>query len=246
MEKILDRVRKLLELANSSNANEAANALGQAQKLMARHGIGEAMLAADEPEPTGEIEDCLLHTDGAGSWRGSLALYVARANQCRVYRTGGELRIVGYPRARDAARYLYTYAASEIDRLCRAAMAARGNPGRTWANNFRVGAVSAIGDSLREAAAQARAEMRREASDGDTLGTGAALVRVNEAIAKIDAHEVDVNRWVRANLNLRQGGASRHRYDPSARAEGYRAGKTVDLGRGRAGQLGSGGKALRG
>jgi len=37
--KILDKIKKCLALAKSNNANEAATALRQAQKLMAKHGI---------------------------------------------------------------------------------------------------------------------------------------------------------------------------------------------------------------
>lgn len=245
-EKILDRVRKLLELANSDNANEAASALGQAQKLMARHGIGEAMLAAEQPDEIGEIENDLLHTDGKASWRTQLALRIGYANQCQVYSSGSTLRVVGHTKNRDTVRYLFTYAASEIDRLCIKALRERGNPGRTWANNFRHGAVEAIRDALLAAEKQARAEMRAEADRTDTLGTGASLVLVNQAIERIDANANNVRQYCAVNLHLRTRSAGGSRLDPSARQAGYRAGQQVDLGRGRSGALGAGQRALRG
>lgn len=245
-EKILDRVRKLLELAGSSNANEAANAMGQAQKLMARHGLEQAMLGADEREPDGEIADDLLHTDGRGSWRWLLAEQVALSNQCRAHGDNGTLRVVGKPAGRDATRYLYSYAAAEIDRLCKLALSERGNPGRTWANNFRHGAVLAIRERLREAMKLARTEMRREADLQDTMGTGVALMRVNSAIAKLEAESDATRAWERANLRLvSSGGGGGSRSDPAARAEGYRAGKSIELGGKRAGLTSGTRKALR-
>lgn len=41
---VLERVRKLLALGQSSNPHEAAAAMGHAQKLMREHGISDADL----------------------------------------------------------------------------------------------------------------------------------------------------------------------------------------------------------
>src|SRR5690554_2478836 len=52
--KIIDKIRKCLQLANSSNPNEAATALRQAQKLMEKHGVssGDVQLADISSEAT--------------------------------------------------------------------------------------------------------------------------------------------------------------------------------------------------
>ncbi|SDK31146.1 DUF2786 domain-containing protein [Billgrantia gudaonensis] len=48
--KILDKIKKCLALAKSSEAHEAAAAMRQAQKLMARHGITSETLAISDVE----------------------------------------------------------------------------------------------------------------------------------------------------------------------------------------------------
>ncbi|MDC8804239.1 DUF2786 domain-containing protein [Halomonas pacifica] len=48
--KFLDKIKKCLALAKSSNANEAAAAMRQAQKLMERHGISSEALAISDVE----------------------------------------------------------------------------------------------------------------------------------------------------------------------------------------------------
>ncbi len=64
-DKIVDRVRKLLELANSDNVHEAGSAAKQAQILMSKHNISEAMVSveadADEQE---DLEVDMLHQQG--------------------------------------------------------------------------------------------------------------------------------------------------------------------------------------
>jgi hypothetical protein len=241
--KIVDRVRKLLELAKSDNVNEAGNAAKQAQILMARHNIAEATVSALDGEPQEEIEKDLLHRGDKAyaSWKGTLALAVCEANQCVCYRTGhgGDMNIVGRPSDANTVRYLFSYLVREIDRLCEAEASLRGNPGRTWRNNFRHGAVEAIDRRLREANREARSAARKEASDGDTLGTGAALVRVDSAIAKIDQRLREVEDYAARSLKLRAGKASSSRYNPEGREAGRRAGSQIDLGNAHAG-LGSG------
>ena len=47
MTDVLDRVRKLLRLATSSNANEAASAAAKAQELINQHQLQDALIAVD-------------------------------------------------------------------------------------------------------------------------------------------------------------------------------------------------------
>ena len=46
-DKLLDRIKRLLRLAESSNVHEAASAAARAQELMSRHRIEAASLEAD-------------------------------------------------------------------------------------------------------------------------------------------------------------------------------------------------------
>ena len=81
-EKIIERVRKLLELAHgNTSVSEAANAASAAQTLMSRHAISEAMLGKSSTEPEEQIEQDLLHSGKQNTtWRGGLAMAICAAN----------------------------------------------------------------------------------------------------------------------------------------------------------------------
>lgn len=86
--------------------------------------------------------------------------------------------------------------------------------------------------------------MRREADAGDTLGSGTALVLVNNALAKLDARGAAVEAW-RVKLELKKAKSYSSALDETARLAGQRAGKSIDLSNAK-GALGSGSrKGLR-
>lgn len=250
--KILDRIKKLLALAhNNTNANEAATAAAQAQALMSRHAIDSMMLetAGDDPEEPIETETLWVEGNKRSTWRGRLAVTLCRVNQCKAYITEirtartqskpqAELRIIGKASDAQTVRYVFTYLVREIERLCDEEIELRGSMGKTWCNNFKLGAVDTINMRLIEADAKARAEMRKEAAAPTSTGT--ALVLVNTAIAKVDATREAVQLYGKQKLHLITAKASEGRYDASARAVGRKAGERVDLSRGGRSKLGAG------
>lgn len=50
---VVDLIKKLLKLSNSSNEHEAALAAQRASELMRHHNIAEAQLRVEEPEARG-------------------------------------------------------------------------------------------------------------------------------------------------------------------------------------------------
>lgn len=244
-EKILDRVRKLLELASSDNVHESASATKQAQVLMSKHSISQAMLdiGMDDDETAEAVEDDLLHRHSSRqmpSWKGRLGVVMCEVNQCKCYRRhGGALKIIGRPSDAATVRYLFSYVVREIDRLTNLEASYRGSPGRTWCNNFRIGAVTEVNERLREAAKEARADMKRDADAGDSLGNGTALVRVNNAIAKLDDRKQAADNFGK-RIGLRARSGSRSRFDGNARNAGRKAGASINLNGSRGGSLGSG------
>jgi len=240
-DKILDRVRKLLELAKSDNVHEAGNAAAAAQDLMSRHSISEAMLDVSPDQDEMIDSDILFAETGAQmpTWKLLLGSCIAEVNQCKAFQSGSTLQIIGKPSSAATVRYLFMYIAREIDRLCDFEARNRGAPGRTWSNNFRLGAVSEVSRRLREADAAARAAMKREAYEGDTNGTGVALMRINNALTKLDEQKLAVEVYGKTRFRLRTMKRSA-RYDHSARDAGKRAGATIDLSHGSGKGLGSG------
>lgn len=247
--KIIDRIKKLLRLAQSSNVHEAANAAGQAQRLMEEHRIDQAVLDVgdgdgDQAEPDEPIrewlgQDAIHKSARLAQWKVQLTVGLASANACRCYiHNQREICLVGRPSDVATIRYLFTYLVREIDRLCRASCKGEG---RIAANSFRLGAVSAIRERLLAGRQEAR-DAARKKLQGDTV----ALVRLETGLAKLDAKAREVDDWVKQHMRLRSGrrggGSAR---DWSAYERGRQAGQSISLGGGRA-AVGSGAKAIRG
>jgi len=241
-EQIIDRVRKLLALAQSDNVHEAANAAAQAQKLMSKHAIEEAALTVEDDEDDDEpiTNDVLAFTKGSriATWKLYLASNITEANGCSYYYRNGlskfdksRISIVG--RASDATkcRYLFAYITKEIDRLTKQESKARGGAGRTWCNSFRLGAQAEVGKRIREATEQAGDEMRELAAAQDRVqGTGStALVRINSAIEKIEKRKTEAHVWMHDKLNLGKGNARPSAFDGAGYAAGKRAGASINI-----------------
>lgn len=244
IDQAIDRARKLFALATSDNANEAASAAAKAQEILDRHDISQAMLDttdADEDEEIENFADKSAPLDSAktiASWRGSLATAIATANQCKVYTSRSSVKgalegkrtieIIGRPSDVQKVRYLFAYLTHEVTRLVK--RDARGC-GRTWANNYRHGAVETLAEAIRETRANVAADMRAAAD-------GLSLVRVNNALAKLDARASAVDLYARKNLRLSSVRSSA-RGNKSAHQQGREAGKEIKIGSA-TGALGSG------
>lgn len=235
----LDRVRKLLSLAKSDNVHEAAAALALAQKIIARHKIDRAVFSAEPsaaPAPSEKIEDMTL-TDSTSTWRMRLASALAGQNACYLYYVPGQrVQIVGRRSDFETVKYMFEWLAKEIDRLAAAEVQGRG---KTWSNNFRLGAVETLQRRLSMEKMQTEREAQAEAfaRDGE-----AGLARINSALVLVKKDEGAAASWVKANLKMRRTSGPRSNYDPSARAAGRAAGGSISLSS--RGSLGSGSRRL--
>lgn len=236
---------KFLRLAQSDNVNEAALAAARAQEIIDRYklvGIDAALDAGTPPEPDEPIQEfsrAPMEAEGSGIWRGRLAVEIARANQCKVYRSGahgGAYIIVGRPSDAEAVRYLYAVLVREVDRITD--REGKGC-GKTWRNNFRLGMVDTIGDRLRAQFESTQQKLREEA-----LGVGGgAIVKVDKAIARFKQKTAEVEAFYEGISKGFRKRYSRSVYDGEAREAGRKAGHEVSLG-GAKGSLGAGRKAL--
>jgi hypothetical protein len=211
---------------------------------MSKHAISEAMLdvSPDRDEAIGL--DTLHAVDGnLPTWKGQLGVILCEVNQCKCFRSGKTLSLIGRPSDADTVRYLFSYIAREIDRLAIQEARIRGSVDKTWMNNFRLGATTEVSRRLQEAHAAAKAAMRREADASDTMGTGVALMRVNNALVKMDQHKNEIQNYADRKLRLRKGSRSNSTYNHGAREAGKRAGATIDLNNSSKGSLGSGSRA---
>jgi hypothetical protein len=214
-DKILDRVRKLLRLAdNAGSEAEAATAAARAAALMAEHAITEAQAALDAgddaaPEPI--QYEALLDPDADRrmsakrvAWRCTLAHAVAYSVGVRSYYSSGHVVGLGRETAVQTWRYTTSYLAAEVERLADAAYVGKSDyvSARSWKNAFRLGCAERIGQRLRD---QARAEQLQRAAQvevakaeievaqtaGDTSAPPSnhalAVVKVDTAREEVDA-----------------------------------------------------------
>ena len=143
-----------------------------------------------------------------------MADIIARSNNCRVFLSAGTINIVGKRTGVELTRFLFSYVNCEIDRLCAIAMRVNSGGGKSYSNNFKLGAVGAVRDNLK----RSRAEVQAKYS-----GTQAMVIINNEALA--------VDSWLNVNMRLRTKAHAQTKYDNNARSDGYNAGSSIDLNR---------------
>jgi hypothetical protein len=226
-DKLLDRIRRLLRLSESDNVHEAASAAARAQELMARYRIEAAAL------DTGGSEDIRDHRDEPldaskrlRPWKTHLADAVARANGCRIYlHSRGAMRavvLVGRAEDADLVRVLFPLLVKRVEAMTRKHGAGRD---RAFCNAFRLGMVMTIAERLEGAGEEAR----RHALEGGLLDddlapdTRMTTQTTSLALAKLEAREEAVERFMDRELKLEKGKGRGLRAD----AEGYALGRII-------------------
>jgi len=252
-EKIIDRIKKLLSLSQSSNENEAAQAAAMAAELMLKHEIEEAQVvgAGEAPDVIEEVEqESVAVSKQIVHWKGLILAGLAESMGCRMYygntyKTGKRQRtymVAGQESKRQTIKYMYAYLVEEVERLANFAYREEilenkkskvpkddWPSARAWKNAFRLGAASTINNRLCE-------QRRKTHKEADKAGQSQALVVVEKAA---EAVEVFMKREV---PNLKKGSAASFS-SGSGYGAGRAAGKNVGLG-GAGKTLGAGAKQI--
>jgi predicted amidohydrolase len=155
-ETLIEKVRKLLALAESPNENEAALAAEKAQELMLRHGIDMAQVAAASGKSTIGAEEGKTRGK-VDPWRRTLAHHVAKSMGGRIVYANdygsqsGTIYWFGPSGTIEAMTELYAYLEGTLVNLSAIATAKREETwihGRRWRTSFLAGAVQRIGRRL--------------------------------------------------------------------------------------------------
>ncbi|MFO0560939.1 MAG: DUF2786 domain-containing protein [Polyangiales bacterium] len=212
-QRALDRVRKLLALATSPNAHEAASAAAHAQALIDRHRLrailDEETAAHAGDDPITDARDQPLElARKIRPWKVLLAVTLAEHNGCVAYTLEGEegqsLVLVGRAADREAVTTLWAWLVRKIEWLSATHGAGRS---RRWHDDFRVGAVDALAKRL--------ATPVRDAQDDEAPLDSSALARVDMAL---EARAEALRSFVEGRLRLSEGRAIR--VDPRAYKKG--------------------------
>jgi ElaB/YqjD/DUF883 family membrane-anchored ribosome-binding protein len=138
IEKVADKIKKLLSLSESPNESEAFAAFSKAQEMLTRHNLSIADLADSTPQ---EIEEQIINeSQRQSAWKGILLNAVCQANYCFVYRVKQKNRIkqiiFGRPVNNESTRIQFEYLAETVDRLAKQV-----DGDRTFKNAFKLGAA---------------------------------------------------------------------------------------------------------
>lgn len=119
IEKIMDKISKLLELSNSPNENEAIAASLRVQKLLAKYNLDIAEVKNEEKEE--EIKECVADVGTGSKWKYELSEIIARSYCCKVYFIGAsEIIFYGYSAHIVIARRVFSYLFEIGNRLAKA------------------------------------------------------------------------------------------------------------------------------
>ncbi len=159
---IIEKINKLLALANSSNENEAAVAVEKASLLLAQYNLSLADLGSDDLT---DITELVVETTSKFiSWKMLLLSGIAEANGCQALRNNykGNMKLIGSHASLIVCQNLYDYLSKAIDRRAKY----RQGRGRAYLNAFRVGCATRLSQRL--------ADQRQEIENSGIAGSSEA------------------------------------------------------------------------
>jgi hypothetical protein len=189
---IIEKIRKLLALANSSNEHEAALAAGHAQRLLSEHNLAMAdIAAAHKPDKADKVETAA--SKSLPKWLRHLSAGVSTAFDCQAihHPATGRMTFIGVGADVQIAAYTFTYLERTVRKLCSTYMkqhvstAIVNRHRELMRQSYYLGAVSTITDRLREQKEQ-------------TPVTTGALVPVKEGLIRQAMNEIGNLRTMRS------------------------------------------------
>ena len=185
---IIEKIKKLLALANSSNEHEAALAAGHAQRLLSEHNLAMADIeASNKPDKADKVETAVSKI--LPKWLRHLSAGVSSAFDCQAihHPATGKMTFIGVGADVQIAVYTFTYLDRTVRKLCSTYMknhvssAIANRQRELMRQSYYLGAVSTINGRLREQKVQ-------------TPVTTGALVLVKEGLIRQAMNEIGTIR----------------------------------------------------
>jgi Protein of unknown function (DUF2786) len=175
-EQVVSKVRKLFELSNSSNENEAALAAAKARELLSRYNLSTADLPTDDMKTAVSVTQA---TVGVGrvvrNWVKGLLIHVAYGFDCEhiIRRRHGSnpiLTFIGTTADAEIAVYTFRFLFGELNRLVDRSLPKLKRENRFWSTPslryaYLDGAVKRIGESLQRQTEKIRTAERHGCKD---------------------------------------------------------------------------------
>lgn len=221
---ILNKIKKLVRLSESSNPNEAASAMAKAQAMLQQHNLEMSDLGAIGEDKDEVGNDVFSYGLRRVSWKEKLAGVIARNNFCGNLIGKGYIRFIGHKRDLAVVEWMFKDVSARLEVLSREDFKRwkKDNPyesvhGKHWMNAYLFGAVNGIATRFHE---QKKAFEAAQSAKGNT---GMALM-----IVKSEA----IDRYIKMtyqNLGTARIGYS---YHSAASAMGKQAGYNLSMNRG--------------
>jgi len=198
---VIDKIRKLLALAHSSNEHEAALAAGHAQRLLSAHNLAMADIeSAVMPEKAERIET--KSSKSLPKWLRLLVAGVSGAFDCQAihHPHTGKLTFIGVGADARIAVYTFAYLERAVRRICCSYMKQQVNPAfsarqrELIRQSYYLGAVATINQRL-------------NCQKKETPATPGALVPVKEALIIAAMNEMGRMRTVHGRRTYVSGDA---------------------------------------
>jgi hypothetical protein len=198
---IIEKIKKLLALANSSNEHEAALAAGHAQRLLSEHNLAMADIeASHKPDKADKVETAVSKT--LPKWMRHLSAGVSTAFDCQAvhHPATGKMTFIGVGADVQIAAYTFTYLDRTVRKLCSNYMKQHAGSSITsrhrelMRQSYYLGAVSTIIARLMEQKVQ-------------TPVTTGALVPVKEGLIRQAMNEIGNLRTMRSRRSYINGAA---------------------------------------
>lgn len=192
---IIDKIRKLLALANSSNEHEAALAASHVQRLLAAHNLALADIEPDnKPHSADKVDATVAKT--LPKWVRHLSAGICTAFDCQAIHdpAAGKMTFIGVGVDVQIAAYTFAYLDKTVRKLCTNFMkhhvnaSAADRQRELMRQSYYLGAISTINSRLREQKEQ-------------TPTTPGALVPVKESLIKRAMSDLGPIRTVRSRLS---------------------------------------------
>ncbi|MBD6620169.1 DUF2786 domain-containing protein [Komarekiella sp. 'clone 1'] len=200
LEKIGEKIKKLLALSQSPNEAEAISAFSKAQEILTRYNLSLADLADEAPQ---EVEEQIIdQSKRQSTWKGILLNAVASANYCLAFnrksRNSTESIILGRKVNIQSAQMQFEYLVQAIERLATEEIgdACDRQSLRAFKNAFKLGAAQRLQIRIIESIEQQKRE--GISACGDAAQVSAIVMR-----SLYERLEAELKAYTATNLNLK-------------------------------------------
>jgi len=201
-QKYIDKVRKLLSMAqhNASNENEAATALRQAESLMRRYDIAHSELEASKLR-AGDMMRGDTEENRNSKWVWFLAWAAANVTDTKPTKQKGHIQFAGVTEDVQVALMFFDYLTNVVERLAK-----QYEGTRSQRNAFKMGAVMAIGQSARKIQRERREAFAKANTTGtDLVEVKGALIEKTFGLRYAKARSFNVSSMSSYNAGLAAG-----------------------------------------